>query len=309
MQIQRWTDHAGESSDGKSPSPARIETLILRPGFQLILSDIGPGDGPTFFHEEEEDVVALGFHLKGGAAFDLQSTCVRTEAFDCWMSAAPKGARSEFRIGPQGFQTISMRLSPALASSFFGQHLKSQIDELVRGRLGETTASRGSTLNAIGVNRIQSMFNTPYTGSARSLHLESGALALLGDLLASQPLSDCEETALTAGDRQRVGRARELLESRLRDPPTIHELARAAGLNEFKLKRDFKRLFGTTVFGYVRARRLEIAQAYLQQGMPVHEAAFQVGYHCASRFAQAFRRQHGVAPGDVARSAREKNPA
>jgi hypothetical protein len=33
--------------------------------------------------------------------------------------------------------------------------------------------------------------------------------------------------------------------------PSIHELARAVGVNDLKLKQSFPQLFGTTVFGYL----------------------------------------------------------
>ena len=86
-------------------------------------------------------------------------------------------------------------------------------------------------------------------------------------------------------------------------------LARLAGLNEFKLKRLFKEVFGTTVFGYVRQRRMERAAVDLHAGKPVAQAAAAVGYECPRCFADAFRRYYGMLPSEMTRSASSKLPA
>lgn len=47
---------------------------------------------------------------------------------------------------------------------------------------------------------------------------------------------------------------------------TLIELSRLIGLNDYKLKKGFKEMFGTTVFGYLREKRLEKAFHLLQEG-------------------------------------------
>jgi AraC-like DNA-binding protein len=72
------------------------------------------------------------------------------------------------------------------------------------------------------------------------------------------------------------------------------------GINELKLKRGFHAVFGTTAFGYLRARRLEAARALLlAKSVSVGEAAERVGYKCPSRFASAFRRHFGRSPSSL----------
>ncbi|GAB4372017.1 MAG: hypothetical protein Kow009_08130 [Spirochaetales bacterium] len=75
------------------------------------------------------------------------------------------------------------------------------------------------------------------------------------------------------------------------------ELARMAGINVTKLKIGFKEIFDTTVFGCLRARRMERARELLEDGsLPVSEIAFLIGYNSLSHFALAFRRAFGVNP-------------
>jgi len=80
-------------------------------------------------------------------------------------------------------------------------------------------------------------------------------------------------------------------------PPTLHEIALTIGLNTNKLKRGFKQVFGTTVFGLIRNIRLEEARVLLQEGnFSVTEVALQVGYNSLSHFARLFKQTYGLYP-------------
>jgi AraC-like DNA-binding protein len=83
----------------------------------------------------------------------------------------------------------------------------------------------------------------------------------------------------------------------LEEPPSLPELARSVGLNEFKLKVGFRTHFGTSVFGYLRAQRMDQARRLLVRGeLSVTEVAARVGYSNPSKFAAAFRKHFGRPP-------------
>ena len=84
------------------------------------------------------------------------------------------------------------------------------------------------------------------------------------------------------------------------------ELARQVGMCDYNLKRGFKEAFGTTVFGYLRDRRLEKAQQLLlEQKMTVASVARAVGYDSPTSFTTAFKRKFGVGPKAYQISARK----
>jgi AraC-like DNA-binding protein len=61
-------------------------------------------------------------------------------------------------------------------------------------------------------------------------------------------------------------------------PLSLPELAGYAGINETKLKRGFRKVYGTSVFGYLRNQRLDKARILLETGdMNVSEVAYSVG--------------------------------
>ena len=107
-----------------------------------------------------------------------------------------------------------------------------------------------------------------------------------------------EETALSAAAR--------ILETRCHEDHSLAELSRAVHLNEFKLKRGFKERFGTTVFGFLRQKRMELARELLaSESQNVIEVANRVGYSNPSHFARAFREAFGVNPSSFQRSEAE----
>ncbi len=84
------------------------------------------------------------------------------------------------------------------------------------------------------------------------------------------------------------------------------ELSRRVNLNDFKLKKGFRQVFGTSVFGYLRQVRMEQARMLLEQArMNVTQVALNVGYANPSHFAAAFKGQFGINPGGVLKAARQ----
>ena len=75
------------------------------------------------------------------------------------------------------------------------------------------------------------------------------------------------------------------------------ELARQVGMCDYNLKRGFKEVLNTTVFGYLRDRRMERArQLLLEPWMTVAEAARTVGYDSHASFTTAFKKKYGTSP-------------
>jgi AraC-like DNA-binding protein len=101
-------------------------------------------------------------------------------------------------------------------------------------------------------------------------------------------------------DRRAFRAAAEILEREYAAPPTIPELSRMVGVNEFKLKNGFRELYGRTVYGYVQKQRMAVAKSLLEnEDLTITQIAGMVGYINASHFAEAFRRQNHVNPSEL----------
>jgi AraC-like DNA-binding protein len=149
----------------------------------------------------------------------------------------------------------------------------------------------------------------PYSGTLRNIYLESKVLELfvlrLEAIFGSVSVQEASR-GITDRDRKMLEEARRILESSIKDPPTIGELARMVGTNRTKLKNGFRSLFGSCVFEHLRHCRMEQALLLLRDfDTNVNEVAGAVGYSSVSAFSAAFHKSHGFSP----REARANRPS
>ena len=122
-------------------------------------------------------------------------------------------------------------------------------------------------------------------------------MVLQADAHDRLPSTETASFLKTAYDREQIVFAREYMHQHIETPPTIPELARIVGLNEFKLKKGYKEMFGNTIFGHLAEARLEKARQVLLEGKKtVSEIAGDMGYSSVQHFSMAFKKRHGVSP-------------
>jgi AraC-like DNA-binding protein len=146
----------------------------------------------------------------------------------------------------------------------------------------------------------QEIWLAPFRGTARRIYLQEKVFELLA--LQLQPILADQMLHQPPPGRKpetiaRIYHAREVLSSRLENPPGLFDLAQQVGVSDRTLQRGFRDVFGTTVVGYLIQQRLESAEQLLRQGnCTVAEAAVQVGYGNMGHFAVAFKRRFGITP-------------
>jgi AraC family transcriptional regulator, transcriptional activator of the genes for pyochelin and ferripyochelin receptors len=151
-------------------------------------------------------------------------------------------------------------------------------------------------------NCIQAVLNSPFSDSLMRMYLLSKSIEMLVlQAEAHTKTWNKKETALKSDyDKERILFARDYLLSHLDCPPTLPELSRVAGINEFKLKRGFKETFNVTAFQYLADTRLDIARSeLLEKKKTATEIAFELGYSSLQHFSAAFKKKFGVSPARV----------
>jgi AraC family transcriptional activator of pyochelin receptor len=147
---------------------------------------------------------------------------------------------------------------------------------------------------------IQSLWNCRLTGGLRSLFMEVKMQELL---LMQWEMFTQPPPSTTKADVDKMHMAKEILLKDICNPPSLAQLARLCGINEFKLKKEFKEVFNDTVFGYFNAVRLEQSrQLILDTNKTMSEIAYETGYAHPQHFSRAFKKKFGVTPGEVKRT-------
>ena len=83
-------------------------------------------------------------------------------------------------------------------------------------------------------------------------------------------------------------------------PPTIDQCARMASMSSAKLKKNFKNIFGDSIYSYYQKHRmLKAKELMLAKRYTVKQVAKEVGYDNVSNFITAFRKQFNHSPGSL----------
>ena len=101
-----------------------------------------------------------------------------------------------------------------------------------------------------------------------------------------------------------VGAALRAIHAEPARPWTVAELGALTGMSRAAFARRFSRLAGEGPLGYLTRWRMTLAADLLRRAdAPLGAIGRQVGYTSEYAFANAFKREHGVAPGRYRRSA------
>ena len=135
---------------------------------------------------------------------------------------------------------------------------------------------------------------------------------LLADL--DEPISDLARTEIIAAvadtlvglagatapgptiDLHAVELAREYLAAHACEQTPASTLEAITGTDRFTLARHFRRAFGTSPDRYRALRRLALARAAIESGLPLVQAAAQAGFADQSHMTRQFKRAYGLTP-------------
>lgn len=96
---------------------------------------------------------------------------------------------------------------------------------------------------------LDQVFNNGYEGKTKMMFFRSQMTALLAHFFGH--LASTKTSTIKAQEREKLYEAKEILSNNLEAPPSLSELSKQIGLNSFKLKKNFKALFGVPVFKYL----------------------------------------------------------
>ncbi|MBT8188171.1 MAG: helix-turn-helix transcriptional regulator [Croceitalea sp.] len=135
--------------------------------------------------------------------------------------------------------------------------------------------------------------------SIKKLYLKGKVYELISLYFNRTEDADIEQCPFLADEEnvRRIRYAKEIMISRMAEPPTLAELANEIGLSLRKLKEGFKQIYGDSVYGFLLDYKLEYARKMLESGKHnVNEVGLKVGYSTASHFIASFKKKYGTTP-------------
>jgi AraC-like DNA-binding protein len=180
--------------------------------------------------------------------------------------------------------------------SAIAQQLRECLTSLRPGKLCKTNLSITPRVRTL----LYELLNCPYAGHYKRMFLEAKVVEILMLQLEQGEQANAATSVafnLKEADIERMHQARDILLQNLENPYSLVELAHLVGTNEYYLKKHFKQVFGTTVFGYLNSYRMEKARKMLLEGdKKVGYIANELGFKYAAHFTAAFKKHFGYLP-------------
>ena len=201
-------------------------------------------------------------------------------------------------------ESLSINLSPELFLNYFPatnplfSKFRASIQKQIPYRMSKKNLPIIPKINTL----LYEIVHCPLNGYSKRLYIEAKIIELLAiqfdqfEQLSTGPVS----AQLKNGEIEKMHQSQQIISKNPEKNFSLKELSRHVGTNEYNLKKHFKQVFSSTVFGYIQKFRMEKAKEMLTDGkLKIAEISRQLGYKHATHFTAAFKKHFGFLPHKV----------
>ncbi len=146
---------------------------------------------------------------------------------------------------------------------------------------------------------LNQLVNYNLNHSIKNLYFKGKAYELLSLYFNRSEDANVEQCPFLVDETNviKIRKAKDIIISRMAEPPSLQELADEIGLTLKKLKEGFKQIYGDSVYSFLFDYKMEVARKLLESNTyNVNEVGLKVGYSTASHFIAAFKKKYGATP-------------
>lgn len=280
------------------PPGTLVRTVDVREGLAVSLVSLRPQQAFQVATVNDSDHLHFSCQLRGMTEVAVQGGMGREprqlHANSLVASCAP-GERFQLNFYPVGYGNVELRIRPDILSQLAGDEYGG-VGERLQGA-GFLHQQGGHARAREAALKLEQLLSCPQPSR---LLVHAATLEFLAWNLQALQGSDDGAAQPSAREQKLLRAAHERLLADLSDPPTIEQLSREVGLNQLKLKRGFKAMFGLSIYALFQRERMGRAKALLDRH-GVSDTATMLGYSNMSHFSAAFRKQHGMLPSQARR--------
>ena len=283
----------------KNVGESTFEEIVLEKGFYVLHFQNESKEIQNFEREISSTFIQIHFCLRGNSKFLFNNGSYSFDVTD---------NRSILLYNPQRTLPINLEIQPnttlvsllisiekfhALFSKESG-YIPFLSDENSNKKYYDDTEIKPSVSLV-----LQQIINSNSNSSIRDLYVKGKVYELLSLHFQKEENTDGEYCPFLVDEQNvlKIRKAKEIIISRMAEPPSLHELAAEIGLNLKKLKEGFKQIYGDTVYSFLLDYKMEHSRKLLESNQfNVNEVGLQVGYSTASHFIAAFKKKFGTTP-------------
>ncbi len=146
---------------------------------------------------------------------------------------------------------------------------------------------------------LNQLMNYSLNQSIKNLYFKGKAYELLSLYFNRSEDADIEQCPFLVDEENvtKIRKAKDIVISRMAEPPGLPELADEIGLSLKKLKEGFKQIYGDSVYSFLFDYQMDVARKLLEAGTHnVNEVGLKIGYSTASHFIAGFKKKYGTTP-------------
>ena len=284
-----------------------IYQLKCQPGLSLAITRQSAATAFSVFYEDEEETnyVSLFFVLCENALIgyhnqDQKITFGQNQGHLVYTRNCKKRL-THFPANP--FCVVGVLMEPwfikRLSQGIGGEFARKIEGMLAIQKHGGSFGHPVSITSYINVC-IHEILGCHFGDARRALFLGSKALELVMfsvDQFTSDKGHSVSCFDLAADSLNFVHKAKDIIISDIKNPPSLAELSKMVGVNRTTLSQGFRKAYGVTIFDFLRRFRLEKSRRLLRAGnQSVTEVAFEVGYAQQRTFSKEFKKYFGDMP-------------
>ena len=281
----------------KNVGESTFEEIVLEKGFYVLHFQNESKEIQNFEREISSTFIQIHFCLRGNSKFLFNNVSYSFDVTD---------NRSILLYNPQRTLPINLEIQPkttlvsllisiekfhALFSKESG-YIPFLSDENSNKKYYDDTEIKPSVSLV-----LQQIINSNSNSSIRDLYVKGKVYELLSLHFQKEENTDGEYCPFLVDEQNvlKIRKAKEIIISRMAEPPSLQELAAEIGLNLKKLKEGFKQIYGDTVYSFLFDYKMEHSRKLLESNQfNVNEVGLQVGYSTASHFIAAFKKKFGT---------------
>jgi len=277
----------------KNVGESSLDEINLEKGFYVLHFQNESKEVQNFEREIDSSFIQMHFCLRGNSKFLFNNGSYSFDVLD---------NRSILLYNPQRILPINLEIQPktTLVSllisigkfhSLFSKesgYIPFLSDENSNRKFYDDTEIK-PTVSIV----LQQIINSNINSSIRELYVKGKVYELLSLHFQKEENTDAEYCPflVDAQNVLKIRKAKEIIISRMSEPPSLQELATEIGLNIKKLKEGFKQIYGDTVYSFLFDYKMEHSRRLLESNKyNVNEVGLQVGYSTASHFIPLLRR-------------------
>lgn len=305
---KEYPDWYSSSDEGVTESTTYIEEYFGKGFYKEIFFDgVHIGFGNTFLRnrvrlgfESDFETVEMHFALKG-------KSTVLTDVTEQSISFTPhqhniiyaNGICGKMQWESEQLQLCEINLAPDFFKKFLprSNHIFDAFrNTMEKGKSGLLAKNHHPVRHKM-YQIVDEIMSCQRQGIFKRMFLEAKVIELL--LLQLEQFADdtIPHASVKKSDVDKIYAVREFILQNLDAACSLIDLAHKVGTNEFILKKGFKELFGTTVFGFWNDAKMEQAKLLLtEQDMTIGEVSYHIGYKNQRHFSAAFKRKFGILP-------------